>query len=77
MGKLYRQQFISCTCDYCDEAHVLQHCIPGLIKIVKSEMTNDVQLASLQALTNLAVTSKYHLPYTQVGVLCVRGAVAN
>ena len=29
-------------------------------------MSESVQLSSLQALTNLSVTSQYHAPYTQI-----------
>jgi len=44
-----------------------QDCIPALIQLSSSEKSSeDLQLASLQALTNLSVTSTFHPPYTKV-----------
>ena len=46
---------------------LLQEYIPALIDFASSsDNSESVKLSSLQALTNLSVTSSYHAPYTQV-----------
>lgn len=44
-----------------------QECIPTLIDFASCDKAGSrMQLASLQALTNLSVTAQYHQPYTQL-----------
>lgn len=46
---------------------VLKDCIPALIDFAKcASAPESVQVSSLQALTNLSVTSSYHPPYTKL-----------
>lgn len=39
--------------------------IPSLIALANDSSNGDIQLSSLQALTNLSVTPTYHAPYTR------------
>ncbi|ELU11608.1 hypothetical protein CAPTEDRAFT_227480 [Capitella teleta] len=48
-----------------DNQKELQLSIPSLIALANDSSNGDIQLSSLQALTNLSVTPTYHAPYTR------------